>query len=498
MTLMQQIEAGRGPATRFTAREHKMLIDGAWLSAASGAVMDVSNPATGEVFAQVPAGGAEDIHLAVEAARRAFEDGPWPAFTGPERARLLWNLADLIESCLDEISFIETVDMGMPFKAARMGSIGSSPGIARYLSGWAGRLYGDTIPPSAGNWHIYTVREPCGVAGIILPWNVPFGMAVSQICAALAAGCSIVLKPAEQTSLSTLRLGELIQEAGVPKGVVNIVTGYGREAGAALAAHPGVNKLSFTGSTATGKSILAASVGSLKRVSLELGGKSPVIILPDADLDQAIPGVARGIFSNSGQVCVAGSRLFVHPKVEDQVLAGLAIEAERLKVGPGLDPVNDLGPLVSNAQLERVLGYIEAGRKSGAVVIHGGERLGDRGYFVQPTVFTNAHRDMSVVRDEIFGPVLSVIPMDDDSLENLARLANDTDYGLAANIWTSDIKAAHKLAQKIRAGSIRINTSGNVDPAVPFGGYKQSGLGRERGREGVEMYTELKTVLVAL
>jgi phenylacetaldehyde dehydrogenase len=498
MNLAEQIEAGRAPASQFIARKQRMLIDGEWVDARSGEVLEVRDPATGEIIAHVPAGDAADIDRAVAAARRAFEDGPWPAMKGPERAKLLWKLAGLIERDCDELSVIETTDMGVTFRAARLGAIGTSPDVARYLSGWAGRLYGETIPATSGDWHVYTLREPYGVVGQIIPWNVPFGMAVSKVCAALAAGCCVVMKPAEQTPLSTLRLGELIEEAGIPKGVVNIVTGYGKAAGAALAAHPDVDKVTFTGSTATGKSILAASVASLKRVTLELGGKSPVIILDDADLDAAIPGAAMSVFANSGQVCVAGSRLFVHPKVLDRVVAGLAEQAARLKLGSGLDPVNDLGPLVSDVQLNRVLGYIDAGRRDGAEVVQGGGRIGERGYFVQPTVFVNTRREMSIAREEIFGPVISVLPMKDDSLESLARQANDTEYGLAATIWTKDIKVAHRLAGKIKAGSIRINSGGNVDPAVPFGGYKQSGIGRERGKEGVEIYTELKTVVVQL
>lgn len=498
MDLKEMIAKGLGPANEFIAREQRMLIGKDWAAPADGKLLDSYNPANEQLIGRIPAGGTRDVDLAVKAAREAFDEGPWPKMSGPERAKLLWRLGDLIDEHADEISVIETLDMGVPFKAARFGAVGGSADIARYLSGWAGRLYGDTIPASAGDWHIYTQREPCGVVAQIVPWNVPFGQAVSKICAALAAGCTVVAKPAELTSLSTLRLGELILEAGFPEGVVNIVTGLGTEAGAALASHPDVDKVSFTGSTATGKSILSASVNSLKRVTLELGGKSPVIILDDADLEEAIPGAANSVFSNSGQVCVAGSRLFVHPKVIDEVLAGLADYAATLKVGPGLDPANHLGPLVSGGQLDRVLGYVEAGRKDGAEIIHGGTRIGDKGYFVEPTIFTKASANISIAREEIFGPVITVLPMEDDSLETLARQANDTEYGLAATIWSRDIKKAHCLASKIRAGSVRINAAGNVDPAVPFGGYKQSGIGRERGREGVEIYTELKSILVAL
>lgn len=498
MEFAETIEKAVKAAEAFAGRQHGMLIGGKWMPAHNGRILASHDPATERQIGEFPSGGAADIDLAVKAARKAFDYGPWPKMKGIERAKLLWRLAELIDENADELSAIETMDMGVPFRAARFGAVGGSADIARYLSGWAGRLYGDTIPASAGDWHIYTEREPVGVVGQIIPWNVPFGMAVSKICAALAAGCTVVAKPAELTSLSTLRLGELILEAGFPEDVVNIVTGEGKDAGAALAEHPDVDKISFTGSTATGKSILAASAGSLKRVTLELGGKSPVIILDDADLDEAIPGAANSVFANSGQVCVAGSRLFVHPKVLDKVMDGLVAHAARLKVGPGLDPAHDLGPLVSAGQMERVLGYVDSGRQEGAEIVHGGGRLGAAGYFVEPTIFMKAAREMKIAREEIFGPVMTVLPMEDDTLDTLARQANDTPYGLAATIWSRDIKKAHRLAKAMRAGSVRINSAGNVDPAVPFGGYKQSGIGRERGREGVEIYTELKSVVVAL
>jgi acyl-CoA reductase-like NAD-dependent aldehyde dehydrogenase len=349
-----------------------------------------------------------------------------------------------------------------------------------------------------GEWHAYTLREPVGVVGQIVPWNFPFVMGVAKIAAALCVGCTVVLKPAEQTPLTTVRLGELIAEAGFPEGVVNIVTGFGKTAGRALVAHPDVNKIAFTGSTTVGKEILQACAGNLKRVTLELGGKSPVIIFPDASLEQATETATRGIFLNSGQVCAAGSRLFVHEKVFDQVVEGIVARARRMKLGPGTDAATEIGPVVSEVQRKRVLGYIESGRSDGARVLVGGAAAAGEGYFIEPTVLADTNNSMRVVREEIFGPVLCAMKFADSDLDAIARFANDTDYGLASSIWTRDISTAHKLAKKIRAGSVRINTPGSVDPSVPLGGFKQSGWGRENGREGVEIYTEVKSVTVGL
>jgi phenylacetaldehyde dehydrogenase len=499
MAIPQALEPPESAARRFIGRAHKLLINGQWTEARSGATIAVEDPCSGAVVAHVPAGSEADVDLAVAAARRAFAIGPWPALRGPERARLLCNLADIVERNAEELSIIEATDVGQPVRFARAANIGSAPEILRYVSGWAGRLYGETVPTTApGDWHVYTVREPCGVVGQIVPWNVPFAMAISKIGAALAAGCCVVVKPAELTPLSTLRLGEMIQEAGIPDGVVNIVTGYGAEAGAALVAHPDVDKIAFTGSTTTGKAILRASAGTLKRVTLELGGKAPVLILADADVDRAIAGTAGGIFFNSGQACTAGSRVYVDKRIADRVVAGLLEHASRLKVGNALDPTVSMGPLISNGQFERVSGYIASGQTEGAELVLGGKRIGEQGYFIEPTVFLNAKPTMRMVREEIFGPVITVLDLDATSLDSLAQQANDTVYGLNASIWTRDIGTAHKLARKIRAGSVRINSGSNVDPAVPFGGFKQSGLGRERGREGVEIYTELKSVVVGL
>jgi phenylacetaldehyde dehydrogenase len=482
----------------FLSQAHGLFIGGKWVPARSGKTLDVINPATGEVFAQAAAGDAADIDLAVQAARAAFEGGPWPSLPPSARRNLLWKLADAIEAHADEIAVLESLDNGMPFPMARFLAAGGAPECLRYNAGWIGKINGETPTLSAPNHHAYTLREPVGVVGAITPWNVPFAMEVAKIAPALAAGCTVVLKPAELTPLTAIRLGQLVQETGFPPGVVNIVTGLGDPAGKALVEHPGVDKVSFTGSTAVGKSILAAAAGNLKRVSLELGGKSPVIVFPDADLERATDAAASGIFGNAGQVCVAGSRLYVHRKVFDRVVDGVVERAKKLKVGPGLQPDTQMGPLISQKQLDRVRGYVESGTQEGAEVVVGGQRLEGKGYFMQPTVLAQTRGDMRVVREEIFGPVVCAMPIDDEDLERIARIANDTEYGLSSNIWTRDISLAHRLARKIRAGTVRINGGSGLDYALPFGGYKQSGWGRENGREGVEAYTEIKAVSVAL
>jgi phenylacetaldehyde dehydrogenase len=482
----------------FLAKTHELFIDGRWVPAQSGKTFDVVNPATGEVFAKAAAGDAADIDLAVKAARKAFESGPWPSLPPNARRNLLWKLADAIDAHADELAILESMDNGMPLKVARFAAVGGSAECLRYNAGWAGKINGETPTLSFPNHHAYTLREPIGVVGAITPWNFPLAMEVAKIAPALAMGCTVVLKPAELTPLTAIRLAQLIEEVGFPPGVVNIVTGFGNTAGHALVAHPEVDKISFTGSTAVGKSILAAAAGSLKRVALELGGKSPVIVFPDADLDRATDAAAGGIFGNAGQVCVAGSRLFVHKSVFDRVVNGVVERAKKLKVGPGLQPDTQMGPLVSQKQLERVTGYIQSGTDEGAEVVVGGKRVEGAGYFIQPTVLAQTNRDMRVVREEIFGPVVCAMPIDDEDLDRIARVANDTDYGLSSNIWTRDISVAHKLARKIKAGTVRINGGAGLDYALPFGGYKQSGWGRENGREGVEAYTEVKSVTVAL
>ncbi len=477
----------------------KMLIGGQWVPAASGKTFATINPATGTVLAQVAEGDREDINRAVAAARKAFEGGPWPKLTPSQRGRLLWRLADLIEQHADELAQLETLDNGKPIKYSKAADIPMTADHFRYFAGWATKLEGETIPVSIPNMFTYTLREPVGVVGQIIPWNFPVQMAAWKLAPALACGNTVVLKPAEQTPLSALRLGELICEAGFPEGVVNIVPGFGETAGAALAAHQDVDKIAFTGSTEVGKKILQASAGNLKRVTLELGGKSPNIIFPDADLRYAVRGAMTAIFFNQGQICTAGSRLFVHRSIYDQVLSGLSEVAQKMKMGAGIDPTTDMGPLVSQEQLERVTGYIEAGKSEGAVAITGGKRVGAElanGYFVEPTVFDKVEDEMTIAREEIFGPVVAAMPF--ESVEEVAARANKSIYGLAAGIWTSDVKQAHKMAALLKSGVVWVNTYNQFDAAAPFGGYKQSGYGREMGHAVLDAYTQTKTVWMNL
>ena len=486
-------------ATSFLATDHKLLIDGKWVAAKSGETFPVEDPATEEVIAHVPAGDKADIDAAVAAARRAFEAGPWSRILPGDRSRMVWRLGDLLEQHADEFAELEALDNGKPVTNARRDDVQGSINMFRYMAGWSTRLNGETIQVSSpGNWHVYTLREPVGVVGQIIPWNFPLMMAAWKLAPALAAGCTIVLKPAEQTPLSALRFGELIQEAGFPDGVVNIVTGFGETAGAALAEHPDVDKVAFTGSTEVGKLIVKAAAGNLKRVSLELGGKSPAIVFPDADIEGAIAGTASAIFYNQGQCCTAGSRLFAHKSIYDRVVEGVTAEAGKITIGHGLDPNVNLGPLVSKEQHNRVRGFLESGRKEGAEVVTGGNVPGNQGYFVEPTVLAKTNRDMRVVREEIFGPVVCVQSFDDDGLDAVAKFANDTEYGLQASVWTRNLKVAHMMARKIKAGTICINNHNYGDPAWPFGGYKQSGWGREMGKEVMEHYTETKAVAAKL
>jgi len=487
----------RHSVQEFLSQPKKLLIGGQWVGAQSGKNFETRNPATGEVLAQVAEGGRVEIDQAVAAARKAFETGPWPDVSPAERGRLLWRLADLIEQNLEELAELETLDNGKPLLFSRLVDVPSAVGFFRYMAGWATKVEGTTIPISArGKYFAYTVREPIGVVGQIIPWNYPLVMAAWKLAPALAVGCTCILKPAEQTPLTALRLGELIQEAGFPDGVVNIVPGFGETAGAALAAHPDVDKIAFTGSTAVGKLIANAATGNLKKVSLELGGKSPNVILADADLKFAIPGSANAIFFNQGQVCTAGSRLFVHQSIFDRVVEGLAGETKKLKVGPGINPANNMGPLVSEEQLNRVCGYLDFGAKEGAKTVVGGKRMGDTGYFVEPTVLVDVTPEMKVVREEIFGPVVTAIPFNEP--EEVIGFANDTVYGLAAAVWTRDISKAHRMAAKLRAGTVWINCYNVFDPALPFGGYKQSGWGREMGHAALDLYTESKSVCAQL
>jgi phenylacetaldehyde dehydrogenase len=501
MATALKIHPSEDKVQSFISRTHKMLINGKWVEALSGQTFATYNPATGEVLAHVAEGNHEDIDRAVIAARNAFETGRWSQLTPSERGRVIWKLADLLEENLEEFAELESLDNGKPLKVARAADVPLAVDLLRYMAGWATKIEGNTIPISVpyapgAKFLAYTLREPVGVVGQIIPWNFPLLMAAWKLGPALATGNTVVLKPAEQTPLTALRLGELIQEAGIPDGVVNIVPGYGETAGAALAAHPGVDKVAFTGSTEVGKLILQAAAGNLKKVSLELGGKSPNVVFADVDLDTAIAGAASAIFFNHGQCCCAGSRLYVENKIFDKVVEGVAEHAKKINVGSGQDESTDMGPLISAEQLNRVCGYLESGFSEGAKAVVGGGRHGDKGYFVKPTVLVNTNEKMKVVQEEIFGPVVTAIPFSDPA--ELVTQANDSVYGLAAGIWTRDISKAHRLASQLRAGTVWINCYNIFDAALPFGGYKQSGWGREMGHEVLEQYTEVKAVCTGL
>jgi aldehyde dehydrogenase (NAD+) len=476
--------------------DRKLLIDGNWQGAASGRTFETRNPATGELLANIAQGGAEDIDLAVIAARRAFE-GPWSRFKPVERQALLLKFADLVERNIDELIMLDTLDMGAPIAYGRANPT-RVPNMIRHYAGAAMAIHGETIPNSApGEIFTYTTKEPVGVVGAIIPWNGPIGTTVWKMGPVLATGCTLVLKPAEESPLSALRLGELLLEAGLPPGVVNIVTGDGT-AGAALAEHMDVDKVAFTGSHFTGQKIVQASVGNLKRLSLELGGKSPDIVFADADLDAAVPGAAMAAFANAGQICTAGTRMFVERSIYEEFTHRVAEFGRKLRVGNGIDPATQVGPLVSAKQLERVAGYLDIGRGEGARLLSGGARLteGDlaNGYFVAPTVFADVNNDMRIAREEIFGPVISAIPF--DSVDEVVRLANATQFGLGGGVWTRDVGKAHSVSKRIRAGVVWVNCYNVSDPAMPFGGYKSSGYGRESGRQQLEDYLHLKSVWI--
>lgn len=477
-----------------------LLIDGRRVAALSGESFATINPATGEEIAQVARGGAADIDRAVAAARRAFENPAWRRMNASDRSLLLYRLADLIEQHADELAVLECLDNGKPWLFTKAVEIEGSVKTFRYFAGWPTKFGGETLPvsPRSGARILnYTTREPVGVAGLIVPWNYPMSMAAWKIAPAVAAGCCVILKPAEQTPLTALRLGELALEAGFPAGVINVVPGFG-EAGAALVEHPGVDKVAFTGSTAVGKAIVRGSAGNLKKVSLELGGKSPQIVMADADLDAAAASIAAGIFFNQGQTCTAGSRLYAHASVADELLERIAGHAAAQKIGNGLDDATTFGPLISQEQWDVVSGYVNIGQQEGAKIIAGGRRPAEqtRGFFFEPTILASAGPDMRVVREEIFGPVLSALTWTDP--EELVHQANDSEFGLSAGIWTNDIKTAHRMADAVKAGTVWINCFNMVDPASPFGGFKQSGWGREHGRAAMELYSETKSVWVNL
>lgn len=477
----------------------KMLINGEWREAKSGKTFDTVNPATGEVIVKVCEADKADIDEAVKAARKAFE-GPWKKFTPAQRQGLLWKLADLIEKNAEELAQLETLDNGKPINESRNVDVPFTADHFRYYAGWATKIHGETLPVSCGNYFTYTLREPVGVVGQIIPWNFPLLMAAWKIAAAIACGNCVVLKPAEQTPLTALRLGELIMEAGFPAGVINICPGFGPTAGAALSSHMDVDKVAFTGEYTTGREIIKASAGNLKRVSLELGGKAPNIVFTDGDVEAAIKGAIGSVFFNQGQVCCAGTRLFVEKPIYEDFVNKLADRAKKLKLGPGLSQDTQMGPLVSEDQLKRVTGYLEIGKKEGARPVCGGDRAKggelDKGYFVQPTVFADVNNNMKIAREEIFGPVVSAIPFKD--VDDAIFQGNDTTYGLSAGVWTKDIKKAHGVARAMKAGTVWVNCYNIFDSCTPFGGYKQSGYGREGGVHAIELYTQVKAVWVSL
>jgi aldehyde dehydrogenase (NAD+) len=476
--------------------QQPMFVGGKWVDSVSGKTFPTLNPTTGEAICFVAEGDKSDIDLAVKAARKAFESGPWPKMTAAERGRLLNKLADAVEKHAEELAALESLDNGKPITDSLAADLPLTIACYRYYAGWADKIHGKTIPIS-GNYFCYTRHEPVGVVGQIIPWNFPLLMQAWKWGPALACGNTVVLKPAEQTPLTALRVAQLAQDVGFPDGVLNVVPGYGPTAGAALAAHMDVDKLAFTGETTTGKTVMAAAAQSnLKRVSLELGGKSPNVVFADADLDAAIEGAYDGLFFNQGQCCCAGSRLFVEEKVYDEFVRKMTAKAKGRKVGDPFDPATQQGPQVSQEQFDRIMGYIDAGRKDGAKLLLGGGRVGDRGYFIEPTVFADVQDEMKIAKEEIFGPVMSILHFKD--VDDVIDRGNRTFYGLAAAVWTKDIQKALKLANSLRAGTVWVNCFDVFDAAAPFGGYKMSGIGRELGEYALQLYTEVKTVTVAL
>jgi phenylacetaldehyde dehydrogenase len=481
------------PQPAFLERRKQLLIGGEWVDGAEGRTLATFNPATGEPLAEVALAGEEDVNRAVAAARRAFGDGRWTNLPYVEKTKIMLRIADLLDANREELAQLETLDNGKPLAASRR-EVEICADTFRYYAGWPSKITGDVVP-STPDRHVYVRREPLGVCAQIIPWNAPIVMASWKVAPVLATGNTCVLKPAEQTPLTAIRLAELCLEAGVPEGVVNLVQGGG-EVGAALVAHPDVDKIAFTGSTETGKRIAAAAAQTLKKVSLELGGKSPNVVFADADVDAAAATAALACFRNTGQICYAGTRLLLQRSIHDEFVERLKAQAEALRVGPGWEDGVDIGPLVSQEQLDRVGGYLELGRSEGAQPVAGGSTLPGPGYFVQPTVFTEVDNEMRIAQEEIFGPVLSVLPFDD--VDDAIAIGNRTIYGLGAAVWTRDVSKAHRFAAAIHAGTVWVNTFGGIDPATPFGGYKQSGQGREFGEASLELYTQLKSVIVQL
>jgi aldehyde dehydrogenase (NAD+) len=476
----------------------KLLVGGKWLDAKSGKTFPTVNPTTSEPITQIAEADAIDVDLAVQAARKAYESGPWPKMSGADRSRLLWRIAELIRKHADELAELETVDAGKPISDNKNIDVPLVAEAFEYYAGWTTKVHGQTLPVKFDAL-CYTLREPVGVVGMITPWNFPMLLASYKLAPALAMGCTMILKPASETPLTALKLGEIFLEAGVPEGVVNVITGKGSVAGMALVRHPGVDKIAFTGSTEVGQQIMREAAASMKRLTLELGGKSPNIVFADAEVDAAVRGAINGIFYNAGEICTAGSRLLVERKAKAEFVEKLIGRAQKMTQGDPLDPKTRIGPQVSENQMRNVLSYVEKGRKEGAKLAYGGERAGGpsgKGFFVQPTVFDDVRNDMAIAREEIFGPVASVIPFDD--FDEVIRLGNDNVYGLAAGVWTRDVKKAHRAARALKAGTVWVNMYNFYDPVAPFGGYKMSGFGRELGEKALDAYTETKTVWVDL